>query len=299
MAVELRVAKVLTAERVPKSKKLMQAARWTPAPSERTIVAGIAEAYEPEALVGRTIVIVANLKPAKLMGIESNGMVLAASARGGKPVLVEPGPGRRRQACGCASIRHSSFVIRHSAMIDSHCHLADEVFEADLEAVIGARPGGGLDGRDVHPRGRRRPGSARGPSACAASGSASRFAVGVHPHQAHECAGQPGRADAAAARRPGGAAGDVRASARSASTTTTTSRRATCSTTSSPSSSPRRGRSTLPVVIHTREADDDTFAMLAQRGPRRCPACSIASRAASRGPGARSTWASTCRWPAS
>ena len=51
-------------------------------------VAGIAESYEPEALVGRTIVIVANLKPAKLMGIESNGMVLAASAEGGKAVLL-------------------------------------------------------------------------------------------------------------------------------------------------------------------------------------------------------------------
>ena len=55
---------------------------------QRTLVAGIAEAYEPETLVGRTIVIVFNLKPAKLMGIESNGMVLAASPDGGKPTLV-------------------------------------------------------------------------------------------------------------------------------------------------------------------------------------------------------------------
>ena len=78
MNVELRVAKVLTAERVPKSKKLMKL-RIDAGTEERTIVAGIAEAYEPEALVGRLIVIVANLKPAKLMGIESNGMVLAAT----------------------------------------------------------------------------------------------------------------------------------------------------------------------------------------------------------------------------
>jgi len=92
MSVELRVAKVLTAERVPKSKKLMQL-RIDAGTEERTIVAGIAEAYEPDALVGRLIVIVANLKPAKLMGIESNGMVLAASGADGKPVLVEPGPG--------------------------------------------------------------------------------------------------------------------------------------------------------------------------------------------------------------
>jgi methionyl-tRNA synthetase len=92
MGVELRVAKVLAAERVPKSKKLMQL-RIDGGTEERTIVAGIAEAYEPEALVGRLIVIVANLKPAKLMGIESNGMVLAASGADGKPVLVEPGSG--------------------------------------------------------------------------------------------------------------------------------------------------------------------------------------------------------------
>jgi len=85
--VQLRVAKVLTAERVPKSKKL--AKLWIDLGAEqRTIVAGIAEAYEPESLVGRTIVIVANLKPAKLMGIESNGMILAASGDDGRPMLL-------------------------------------------------------------------------------------------------------------------------------------------------------------------------------------------------------------------
>ena len=92
MSVELRVARVLTAERVPKSKKLMQL-RVDAGTEERTIVAGIAEAYQPDALTGKLIVIVANLKPAKLMGIESNGMVLAASSDAGLPVLVEPGPG--------------------------------------------------------------------------------------------------------------------------------------------------------------------------------------------------------------
>jgi methionyl-tRNA synthetase len=92
MSVELRVARVLAAERVAKSKKLMQL-RIDAGSEERTIVAGIAEAYEPEPLVGRLIVIVANLKPAKLMGIESNGMVLASSGEGGKPVLVTPGEG--------------------------------------------------------------------------------------------------------------------------------------------------------------------------------------------------------------
>jgi len=76
--VELRVAEVLAGERVPKSKKLL---KLTVKVGEevRTIVAGIAEHYTPESLVGRKIVVVANLQPATLMGIESNGMVLAAS----------------------------------------------------------------------------------------------------------------------------------------------------------------------------------------------------------------------------
>jgi methionyl-tRNA synthetase len=87
MKVELRTAKVLTAERVPNSRKLVKLGIDL-GTEQRTLVAGIAEAYEPEALVGRTVVMVFNLKPAKLMGIESNGMVLAASPDGGKPTLV-------------------------------------------------------------------------------------------------------------------------------------------------------------------------------------------------------------------
>ena len=91
MKVELRVAKVLEAEAVPKSKKLLKLKVDTGA-DQRTIVAGIAEAYQPDQLIGRTIVIVANLQPAKLMGVESNGMVLAASPEGGPPVLVTIDP---------------------------------------------------------------------------------------------------------------------------------------------------------------------------------------------------------------
>jgi methionyl-tRNA synthetase len=98
MKVELRTAKVLAAERVPKSNKLLKLSVDV-GTEQRTIVAGIAEAYEPDAIVGRTVVIVANLKPAKLMGVESNGMVLAASPDGGKPLLVAfdepPAPGTR------------------------------------------------------------------------------------------------------------------------------------------------------------------------------------------------------------
>jgi methionyl-tRNA synthetase len=98
MKVELRVAKVLTAEKVEKSKKLLKLTVDV-GTEQRTLVAGIAEAYEPESLVGKTVVIVFNLKPAKLMGIESNGMVLAASPEGGKPMVVTfdvpPDPGAR------------------------------------------------------------------------------------------------------------------------------------------------------------------------------------------------------------
>ena len=77
MKIQLKAAKVLAAERVPKSEKLLKL-QVSLGAEQRQIVAGIGKKYEPEALVGKTIVIVANLKPAKLMGIESQGMVLAA-----------------------------------------------------------------------------------------------------------------------------------------------------------------------------------------------------------------------------
>jgi methionyl-tRNA synthetase len=76
--VELRVAEVVAAQKVPKADRLLQLT--VKAPEERTIVAGIAEYYEPEQLVGKKVIIVANLKPAKLKGILSQGMVLAAKA---------------------------------------------------------------------------------------------------------------------------------------------------------------------------------------------------------------------------
>ena len=83
----MRGAKLVTAERVPKSRKLIKL-EVDLGSEVRVVVAGIAGAYEPEALVGRTVVVVANLKPAKLMGVESNGMVLAASLEGDVPMLV-------------------------------------------------------------------------------------------------------------------------------------------------------------------------------------------------------------------
>lgn len=92
MKVQLKVAKILEASNVPKSKKLVQLKVDVGEAEPRTILAGIAESYQPEQLVGRTIVVVANLKPAKLMGIESNGMVLAASPEGGGALLLNAEP---------------------------------------------------------------------------------------------------------------------------------------------------------------------------------------------------------------
>src|SRR5260370_34754631 len=86
--VDLRVGVVLSAERVKGSDKLLHLAVDIGEPQPRSIVAGIAEAYKPEPLVGRKIVIVANLAPRKLRGIESQGMIVAASLDAGKPVLA-------------------------------------------------------------------------------------------------------------------------------------------------------------------------------------------------------------------
>jgi methionyl-tRNA synthetase len=88
LKVELRVAKILVAERVPKADKLLRL-EVDLGYEQRQILAGIAEAYTPESLVGRKVVIVANLAPRKLRGFESNGMIVAASlGEAGKPVLA-------------------------------------------------------------------------------------------------------------------------------------------------------------------------------------------------------------------
>ncbi|HPA80084.1 MAG TPA: methionine--tRNA ligase [Thermoanaerobaculales bacterium] len=99
-AVKLVVGIVREAERVPNSKKLVRMMVDLGEPQLRQLVAGIAERYQPEALLGRRIVVVANLKPAKLMGVESRGMLLAASVAGDPFLLsvdgeVPPGTGVR------------------------------------------------------------------------------------------------------------------------------------------------------------------------------------------------------------
>jgi methionyl-tRNA synthetase len=85
--VDLRVAQILVAERVPKADKLLRL-EVDLGYEKRQILAGIAQFYEPERLVGRKIVIVANLAPRKMRGLESNGMLLAASLPDGAPVLA-------------------------------------------------------------------------------------------------------------------------------------------------------------------------------------------------------------------
>ena len=85
--IELRVGVVKVAERVPKADKLLRL-EVDIGTEVRQVLAGIAEAYAPETLVGRKVVIVANLAPRKMRGLESNGMIVAASLEGGKPVLA-------------------------------------------------------------------------------------------------------------------------------------------------------------------------------------------------------------------
>jgi len=87
MKVKFRTAKIIEAEKVKKSKKLIKL-QIDLGTEKRQIVAGIGEHYDAEELIGKTIVVVANLQPAKLMGIESNGMLLAANSADGKLSLI-------------------------------------------------------------------------------------------------------------------------------------------------------------------------------------------------------------------
>lgn len=85
--IDLRVAKIITAEHVEGSDKLLKL-RVDMGEEQRQIVAGIGLAYTPESLIGKEIIVVANLEPRLLMGLESNGMLLAASSD--HPVLLQP-----------------------------------------------------------------------------------------------------------------------------------------------------------------------------------------------------------------
>ena len=86
---DLRVAKVVACEKVPKADKLLHLTVDVGG-KERSIVSGIAKFYTPEEMVGKEVVIIANLKPVKLRGIDSQGMILCACGQDGKVTLVSP-----------------------------------------------------------------------------------------------------------------------------------------------------------------------------------------------------------------
>ena len=85
---EIRVGKILSAERVSGSEKLLKLEVGIGV-EKRQVIAGIGKSYEPETLIGRQVVVLANLEPRSLMGLESNGMILAADSPAG-PVLLMP-----------------------------------------------------------------------------------------------------------------------------------------------------------------------------------------------------------------
>lgn len=87
---DLRVGTIISAERVEGSEKLLKLQVDIAEPAPRQILSGIAKAYAPEELVGKSVVIIANLEPRMMMGMESNGMLLAAHGEGGAPVLIRP-----------------------------------------------------------------------------------------------------------------------------------------------------------------------------------------------------------------
>jgi methionyl-tRNA synthetase len=91
MKVELRVAEVVECERVPKADKLLKL-QLSLGEERRQVVSGIAKYYEPEALIGQKVILVANLKPVKLRGVESHGMILAASAGDDLVLATVSGP---------------------------------------------------------------------------------------------------------------------------------------------------------------------------------------------------------------
>ncbi len=121
---DLRVGVVKSAAPVKGADKLLHLSVDIGEPEPRSIVAGIAKAYEPDGLVGRKVVIVANLQPRKLRGIESRGMIVAASLR------------RRIAGAGRISRRRSSRRPLEIMLVDSHCHLDSKEFDADRDAVI-------------------------------------------------------------------------------------------------------------------------------------------------------------------
>ena len=88
MKLEIRIGKVLTAEKVEGTDKLIKL-EIDLGSEQRVIVAGVAESYEPEYLIGKEVPVLANLEPRKIRGIMSQGMILAADVEG-KPIVLHP-----------------------------------------------------------------------------------------------------------------------------------------------------------------------------------------------------------------
>jgi methionyl-tRNA synthetase len=86
--VDLRVGQIVVAERIPNADKLLRLEVDLAEPSPRQLLAGIAEFYAPESLVGQKIIVVSNLQPRRMRGLESRGMLLAADSAEGRPVLA-------------------------------------------------------------------------------------------------------------------------------------------------------------------------------------------------------------------
>jgi methionyl-tRNA synthetase len=87
---DLRVGTIVAAERVEGSEKLLKLQVEIGEPAPRQILSGIAKAYAPEDILGKSVVIIANLDPRMMMGMESQGMLLAAHGEDGSPVLFSP-----------------------------------------------------------------------------------------------------------------------------------------------------------------------------------------------------------------
>jgi methionine--tRNA ligase beta chain len=85
---ELRVGKVLVAERVQGSEKLLRLEIDLGEGAPRQVLSGIRKAYGPEEMMGKYVVLIANLEPRMMMGLESKGMLLAASGEDGKPIIL-------------------------------------------------------------------------------------------------------------------------------------------------------------------------------------------------------------------
>jgi tRNA-binding EMAP/Myf-like protein len=142
----------------------------------RQILAGLAEYYEPETLIGRKVVVVANLKPRKMRGLESQGMICAAS--------LEDGTGEKPALSGiyrkCGYWREIEIMI----FVDSHCHIDGEAFDADRDEVVERAKAAGVAAMLTIGTGNPHNGEIERAVKIAEKYENVFAAVGVHPHDA-------------------------------------------------------------------------------------------------------------------